>query len=165
MSTPPRARRTARRPTTARGRVRVTWNVASRPLSDSAVRAAVRAALREGRRPDLAVDIVLVGDAFLRDLHRRFLHDDTPTDVIAFDLGRADGGPAGEVYASVVCARRVARARGVTPARELALYLVHGTLHLCGFDDHRPSDRRRMRTAEARVLASLGYAVDAGPHP
>lgn len=168
MSASPPARRKAR---AARARVRVagpvrvTWEVKTRPLGDAAVRGAVRAALRAGGRPGLAVDVILVGDATLRALHRRFLGRDTRTDVMAFDLGDEGGGPAAEIYASVTCARRVARMRGVSAARELSLYLVHGALHLCGHDDHRPLQRRRMRAAEARVLAQLGHPEDPGPHP
>ncbi len=154
----------AAKPDVARDAVRVTWDVKSRPLDDAAVRKAVRAALREGGRPRLAIDVVLVGDRRLRTLHRRFLGDDTPTDVIAFDLESNGPGPAAEIYASVTCARRVARARGVSGARELALYLVHGALHLCGYDDHRGADRRRMRSAERVILTALGYADDRAPH-
>lgn len=161
MSAKPPARRKARgTAATAHARVRVAWQVKARPLGDAAVRATVRAALREGGRPRLAVDVVLVGDAALRELHRRFLGRDSLTDVMAFDLGEDGRGPAAEIYASVTCARRVARTRGLSAARELALYLVHGALHLCAYDDHHPVERRRMRAAEARVLAQLGY-----PHP
>jgi probable rRNA maturation factor len=138
--------------------------VKSRPLDDEQVREAVQAALRAGGRPTLAVDVVLIGDRRLRALHRCFLGDDTPTDVMAFDLADGGLGPAAEIYASVTCARRVARARGVSAARELALYLVHGALHLCGHDDHRTADRRRMRRAERRILTALGYRDDPAPH-
>ncbi|MEQ1893563.1 MAG: rRNA maturation RNAse YbeY, partial [Planctomycetota bacterium] len=55
-------------------------------------------------------------------------------------------------------ARAVARRRGLLPRRELALYLVHGCLHLAGFDDLEPRARRRMRAAERAVLAPLGFA-------
>jgi probable rRNA maturation factor len=138
--------------------------VKSRPLADADVRRAVHAALRAGARPNLAVDVVLVGERRLRELHRRFLGDDTPTDVIAFDLEDEGPGPSAEIYASVPCAVRVARERGVSPARELALYLVHGALHLCGYDDHRMADRRRMRVVEKSILTRLGYEDDPGPH-
>ncbi len=144
--------------------MRVAWEVKSRPLDDAGVRRAVRAALRAGGRPRLTVDVVLVGDRRLRDIHRRFLGDDTPTDVIAFDLEDSGPGPAAEIYASVPCAVRVAKERGVSAGRELALYVVHGALHLCGYDDHRTRDRRRMRAVEKSILSSLGYEDDPLPH-
>lgn len=129
------------------------------------MRRTVDAALDFGGRAGLAVAVVFVDDEFLRELHERFLGDPTPTDVITFDL---DGGDtlahpgdavACEIYVSVDCARRVALRRKEPLERELALYLVHGALHLCGYDDHASADRRRMRAAEARVLKSLGHAT------
>lgn len=161
----PRARSAAIRGGQRRSQpIRVAWEVRTRPLDDDEVVKAVRAALKAGGRSALAVDVALVGDRRLRDLHRRFLGDDTPTDVMAFDLEDDGPGPAAEIYASVTCASRVARARGVSARRELALYLVHGALHLCGYDDHRTGDRRRMRVAERRILSTLGYEDDPGTH-
>jgi probable rRNA maturation factor len=57
---------------------------------------------------------------------------------------------------SVECARREARARGNTIRAETALYIAHGLLHACGYDDHDDDDRVRMRDAEREVLARLG---------
>jgi len=140
--------------------VEVDWQVEPALLDDAAVAAAVRAALAHGGRAGLHVGVVLVDDATLAELHDRWLGDPSPTDVIAFDLSDGDpdeSGPQGELYVSVDCARRVAAELGGDPARELALYLVHGSLHLCGHDDHEPDERAAMRAAEAAVLAELGY--------
>jgi probable rRNA maturation factor len=82
--------------------------------------------------------------------------------VISFDLGD-EPGPAGELYVSLECALRVAQARGLDQAGEVLLYVVHGALHLCGFDDHDPRDRARMRKAEARVLARLAQRAPRSP--
>jgi probable rRNA maturation factor len=112
----------------------------------------VRAALEHGNRPEISVSVALVSDAELAAIHGRFLGDPSPTDVISFELGDDGGGPSAEICASVERAAAVARRRGVSPASELRLYLVHGALHLCGFDDDAPRDRARMRRAEAVVL-------------
>jgi probable rRNA maturation factor len=137
--------------------VEVSWALGGvRLLSDAEVREAVRAALAHGGRMDAVVSVVFVTDAELARLHAEHLGDPSLTDVMAFDLGTAGGGPAGEVYVSVERARAVARARDLAPERELALYVVHGVLHLCGFDDRRAPDRARMRRAERAVLASIG---------
>jgi probable rRNA maturation factor len=140
--------------------VTVDWQVEPALLDDGAVAAAVRAALAHGGRSGLRVGVVLVDDATLATLHGQWLGDPSPTDVIAFDLSDGDPdepGPQAELYVSVDCARRVAAELGGEPARELALYLVHGSLHLCGHDDHEPEQRARMRAAESAVLAELGY--------
>jgi probable rRNA maturation factor len=123
-----------------------------------------RAALEYGGRDDLELNVILVGEQELTRLHGEFLDDDSPTDVITFDLGQEGAGPTGEVYISADCARSTAAAREVDAERELALYLVHGVLHLCGLDDHEPEERAAMRAAEQRVMESLGYAPDCAPH-
>lgn len=138
-------------------------------LDDLAVVRAVGAALAHGGRPGLAVDVVLVDDRTLAGLHGRFLDDPSPTDVMAFDLGPPElpdavtdlVEPEAEIYASVERARAVAAERGIPTAQELLLYLVHGALHLCGFDDREPQERARMRAAEVLVLTSLGATSEA----
>lgn len=144
--------------------VRITRLKRGAAMSDRTIRRVVRAALAFGGRPQASIGVVLMGDAALAELHERFLGDPSPTDVIAFELGE-DGGLYGELCCSVDCARRVARERGVTFERELALYLVHGALHLCGFEDHAPRARRKMRAAERAVLRALDYPEDPLPHP
>jgi probable rRNA maturation factor len=124
------------------------------------VRRVVRAAAEAGRRGSAWWSIVFVSDRELARMHGRWLDDASPTDVITFDLDDEHGGPAGELYVSVDRARKVATERGGSAARELALYLVHGVLHLCGHDDRRPTARLRMRRAERRVLDRLGFAPE-----
>lgn len=143
------------------GSVGISWDVRARPISDRAIRAAVRAALAHGGRAGIDVEVALVSDRYLASIHRRFLGDPALTDVISFDLGEDGDGPAGEIYVSVDRARAIARERGDPIDRELALYLVHGALHLCGFDDRSPRQRVRMRAAEAFVLAGLGLRPSA----
>jgi probable rRNA maturation factor len=71
--------------------------------------------------------------------------------VLSFDYGEGQG----ELIISVECAVRQVRRYRTTPRRELALYVIHGILHLHGYDDQTPNDRRRMRTAERRLMARL----------
>lgn len=143
---------------------------ADRDLIDERLRAAVACALEYGDAAGMSVDVILVDDETLADLHARFLDDPSPTDVIAFDLRprdldlEGDSGPDAEVYVSLDCAQRVAKERGVGLLRELSLYSIHGVLHLCGWDDHSPSDRDAMRAAESAVLDRLGFEKDSLPH-
>ena len=125
---------------------------------------AARAALAHAGAERYNLSLAVVSDAVLASLHDRYLDDPTETDVMSFDLSDELGGPAGEVVISLDRARRVARARGIPLAREMALYAVHGTLHLVGYDDLEPAARERMRVAEREVLLSLGYAPDTGVH-
>ena len=150
-----RARRSLPRRADGEGEVAVAWSLAKRFLDDRAIRACVRAALRHGNRAGIDVSVALVSDEELAAIHDRYLGDPSTTDVISFDLGGGDGGPSGEICVSVERAAAVARRRRLDPADELRLYLVHGALHLCGFDDRSPRDRARMRRAEAIVLRAL----------
>lgn len=158
------ARAPARPRKDSRAPIDIAWDGVRRRVTDERVREAARAARRHGRRTDLALSIVFVTDKALARMHGRHLADPSPTDVITFDLGDDIDGALGELYVSADRARIVARRRKVALRRELLLYVVHGVLHLCGFDDSRPSDRARMRTAESTVLKRLGFVPDQLPH-
>ena len=88
--------------------------------------------------------VVLISEDRMADLHRRFLNQRGPTDVITFQHG--------EIFISVPTAKRQAREFGTSTLAEIELYIVHGLLHLSGFDDRTPAATRRMRAAEARVM-------------
>jgi probable rRNA maturation factor len=88
--------------------------------------------------------IWLVSDRRMALLHRKFLGQSGPTDVLTFQHG--------EIFISVDTARRQARAFENPLLRELKLYIVHGLLHLHGFDDQTPAEARRMRNAQEKIL-------------
>ena len=126
-----------------------------RPRTSKALlRRVVRAALEYGGAPQMPVSLLLTDDAEIAGIHGRFLGDSRPTDVISFAI---DG--AAEIAVSVETAARCARDRAHEVAAEVSLYVVHGLLHLCGYDDRRPRARARMRRAERDVLATLGFAI------
>ena len=161
--------------------IHVIWESAQQLLGDEAVEAAANAALDYGGRSGASLSIVMVDDKQMIRIHDEHLDDPTPTDVITFDLAEEAGdepleglpaelaellaeAPVGELFVGVEMAERVALERDVSSARELALYVVHGVLHLCGFDDVDPVDRAAMRVAEENVMGGLGYAPDTAPH-
>lgn len=100
--------------------------------------------------------VALVEDAEIRRVHRQFLGEDTPTDVLSFLLDgekiRGLDDLLGEVVVSAETALREARKRRLLPEREVALYAIHGTLHLVGFDDTDATSRRKMRREERKYL-------------
>lgn len=98
-----------------------------------------------------SLSIALVGDAEMARLNKQFHATDGTTDILTFDYG----GGEGELIISVPRAVEQAREFKTTAARELALYVVHGILHLHGYDDLKPGPRSRMRAAERRLLARL----------
>lgn len=86
-------------------------------------------------------------------LHARFLDDPSPTDVLSFVLARRDGWLEGEIVACAEVAAQVARRLRRPAADELLLYVVHGMLHLVGYDDRTPAQARQMRRQERAYLA------------
>ncbi|MHC4077904.1 MAG: rRNA maturation RNase YbeY [Planctomycetota bacterium] len=126
-----------------------------RPRSDRRfVEKVVKTTLAFVQRPGLKVSVLLTDDAEIARLHGEFLGDPSGTDVLSFPM---DDGV--DVVVSVERARREAKARGHTIKAELALYLVHGLLHACGYDDGDDGDRARMRKAEQEVLQRLDLRV------
>jgi probable rRNA maturation factor len=104
--------------------------------------------LRKGKPTELRnlreVFVWLISDRRMAFLHRKFMRESGPTDVLTFQHG--------EIFISVETARRQARAFGSSLMCELKLYIVHGLLHLDGFDDQTPTEARRMKTAQEKIL-------------
>lgn len=103
------------------------------------------------------LSLVFLTDAALAKLHGDFLDDPTTTDVITFE-GDPALGTAGEICVSADTAAAYARAHGRDFSAEFTLYLVHGWLHLAGYDDLVPAKKRLMRRAEARAMRLLEKA-------
>ena len=121
------------------------------------LRALVLHVLRaEGRRTG-EVGVVIAGDALLRELNRSWRGQDHATDVISFAYDEHERDAAtrpvsGDLLVSLDRVAVQAKRYRVTPGRELARLVVHGTLHLCGYDHMRASERTRMRTREEDAL-------------
>jgi probable rRNA maturation factor len=92
------------------------------------------------------VFVWLISDRRMASLHWKFMHQTGPTDVLTFQHG--------EIFVSVETANRQAGAFGNSLASELRLYLVHGLLHLHGFNDQTQTDARKMKTIQEKVLRS-----------
>lgn len=126
-----------------------------RVLSDFARRALARAsevpgAVVQNLRGIEEISVVLVSDRRMAGLHERFMKVSGPTDVLTFQHG--------EIIISVETAQRNAHSFGTGTAREIRLYLIHGLLHLLGFDDQEPAAARRMATVQERILRALEAA-------
>ncbi|MDH7514453.1 MAG: rRNA maturation RNase YbeY [Bacteroidota bacterium] len=108
---------------------------------------ACRTVLRGEKKTRARVDIIVVDDAFIAALHRRFFNEDGPTDVMTFPLEEG-GRIEAEVYISIDTARVQAREYGVSIREEMTRLVVHGTLHACGYDDRTEPSRRAMKQKE-----------------
>ncbi|HEY8931810.1 MAG TPA: rRNA maturation RNase YbeY [Rariglobus sp.] len=107
-----------------------------------------------GGCPDGELSLAFMTDAKLAKLHDDFLDDPTTTDVITFE-GQPEFGVAGEVCVSADTAAAYAKEHQRDFSEELTLYVVHGWLHLAGYDDLVPAKKRKMRAAEARAMKLL----------
>jgi len=110
-------------------------------------RIAADAGYRQG-----TIGVAVVDDQRIAELHGRYLNDPTPTDTMSWVLERREDYLEGEVIASGETAARRAAEFNQTPDDELALYVIHGTLHLVGHDDGRPEEAAQMRALERRYL-------------
>ena len=106
------------------------------------------------------LSIAFVNDAEIAQVHADFMDDPSPTDVITFPA-QPEMKSAGEIIVSVDHAQSRAAELGEPFSRELSLYLVHGWLHLAGYDDSKESDRSKMREAEQKALLILDEADQA----
>ena len=110
-----------------------------------------------GGCPTGELSLAFLTDPALARIHADFLSDPTPTDVITFE-GNAALASAGEICVSVDTASNYAATHDRDFSEELTLYIVHGWLHLAGYDDLKPAKKRLMRAAEKRAMTFLRTA-------
>lgn len=96
------------------------------------------------------VSVTLIGDAEIARVHGEFMDDPTPTDVITFPYGEE-----GEILISVETAERQASEFGASFEREVLLYLVHGLLHLGGFEDATAAGQGEMNDLQERLVEEV----------
>ncbi len=110
------------------------------------------------------LSILITGQEMIQELNRRYLREDHPTDVLSFAMLESEDGaepfpcPAdgiqhlGEVIISYPQAERQAAEQGHSPRKETAVLLIHGILHLLGYDHATPEGERAMKDREAALL-------------
>ena len=143
------------------------------PVSISKIKSAARKVVVElnGRglinQTPTDISIVFVGSRRMRTINKKYLGHDYVTDVITFSLGGETPplrkgsvgaglpGPMAEIIICPKIAKQNAKAYGVPVAQELLLYVIHGLLHLAGYDDHTPQDIKQMRLKEKELLEKL----------
>lgn len=103
-----------------------------------------------------SISVVLADHATVLELNREWLEHDWTTDVISFLL--EDDPIEGEVYVDVETARERHGEFDATLRGEIERYIIHGMLHLCGYDDATDDERSHMRSLEDRYLTALGSA-------
>ena len=112
-----------------------------------------------GREPRLAAaaTLLLADDATLHDLNRRFRKIDKATNVLSFPSAAGDGF-LGDIAIAFDTCRREADAQGLAFRDHVAHLIVHGLLHLAGYDHEEDEEAERMERLETEILAQLGVA-------
>jgi probable rRNA maturation factor len=129
------------------------------------VQKAVREVLvQEGRVGEGELTVVITGDERIQELNHRYRGVNVPTDVLAF--GEAAEGFVeapdvplylGDVVISYPRVQAQAEEQGHSPDRELVLLVIHGVLHLLGYDHTNPEERTIMWARQEAILAGAGY--------
>ena len=123
-------------------------------LDEAALRQRIDAVLRGEEQTVRYLGIILADHATVLELNRTYLAHDYLTDVLSFPLGEPDDDVLdGEVYVDLDTAAERCAEFGTTFEDEATRYVVHGLLHLCGYDDASDDARRRMRALEDQYLS------------
>ncbi len=140
--------------------IEVRWGNPARSRSTGWVKRVVKSTLAFEKQKNRSVSIFLTNDREIRKINKRYLGHDRATDVISFwlepgQLTEKERDYLGDLAVSVETAKRVAKQRTIPYKEELARYLVHGTLHLLGYDDTRPRVKKIMHRRQEWILNRL----------
>jgi probable rRNA maturation factor len=127
------------------------------PIDRGRVREIVRAVLDGEGRGDAEISLAFVDNPTIHRLNLRYLQHDEPTDVLSFLMSDLSAKRlSGELVIGAEVAKAQAEERGHDVQAEVALYVIHGLLHLCGFSDKSPTEEKEMRQRERHYLRQLG---------
>ena len=117
-------------------------------------------ALKDLDCSDRELSILVTGDEQIHELNRQYLNRDKPTNVLAFPMGSETGGidtgMLGDIVISVDTAKREASEMGIRFHERIYQLLIHGLLHLMGYDHEiSEKDEKKMQKEEKRLLALL----------
>ncbi|MDD2702946.1 MAG: rRNA maturation RNase YbeY [Candidatus Omnitrophica bacterium] len=118
----------------------------------------VRYVLKEEQAAEKGeISLCVTDDPGIRRLNKAYLGKDCPTDVLSFDLSDEKAGLYADIIVSTETACAYSRKFRTDPAYELHLYLVHGILHILGYDDRTKKERDRMHKRELQLLKTFVF--------
>jgi probable rRNA maturation factor len=127
------------------------------PVDRKQIREIVRAVLDGEGKADAEISVAFVDNPTIHRLNLRYLQHDEPTDVLSFPLSDPSARRlSGELVVGAEVAKAQAEARGHAVEAELALYVIHGLLHLCGYNDKTSAQEQEMRRRERLYLRQAG---------
>src|SRR5260370_36501309 len=127
------------------------------PLDHGRLREIAHTVLEGEAIMDYEISVALADNTTIQRLNKQFLDHDEPTDVLTFPYSAAHAKKLeGELVVGAEIAQEQAAERGHDVQAELALYVIHGLLHLCGYDDKAPGPEKEMRERERHYLRRAG---------
>ncbi len=139
-------------------RIDVTSFVQKLPLSPKRIVNIVETVLSDQKVRKAEISVAVVGDKRMADFAQQYAHKRYRTDVFSFNLSEpGDSQWLGQIIVNSQLAREKAAKFKVEPGTELALYIVHGLLHLLGYDDHSVADANVMHRQTQKYLSTLGF--------
>lgn len=136
------------------------------PIDKNKIKKLVAAVLKaEKKGVNTELSIVFVDNKRIKEMNSAFLGHNYATDVLSFPYPEPSrkNTIAGEIIVSVEMAAEFSQKQGYSLEGEVALYLIHGLLHLLGYDDKHKSDAKKMHQREGELLSNFGYRVPV-PH-
>lgn len=98
------------------------------------------------------LNYIFCSDEYLHKINLEYLDHDTYTDIITFDNSEEESSIEGDVFVSIERIRENAQTLNIVFEEEVKRVIVHGLLHLCGYDDHTPEDKAEMRRLESEYI-------------
>lgn len=140
-------------------RVAISDRQARLKVDKKRLREAVRNVLSDAGYEQGEISVAIVDDPTIHELNRKYLNHDYPTDVLSFLLSdEGDESIEGEVIVSADTAASMAEQYSWSADDELLLYVIHGTLHIAGYDDLEPELQQEMREQERIQLARFNLS-------
>lgn len=103
------------------------------------------------------LNYIFCSDAYLIEINKQYLNHDTYTDIVTFDNSEDEGIIVGDIFISVERTRENAAKFGVTETDELHRVIIHGALHLVGYGDKKPADKKIMTQKEDFYLSKRSF--------
>ena len=98
------------------------------------------------------LNYIFCSDEYLHKINLQYLYHDTYTDIVTFDNSEAETVIEGDIFISIERVRENSQTLNTVFEEELKRVIVHGLLHLCGYDDHTPEDKAEMRRLESEYI-------------
>jgi len=119
------------------------------------IKKAVTKTLLYSKKKFNEVNIIFVNDRKIKEINRKFLHKNKPTDVVVFNYDLNIPSKYGDIYISIDTALRNSKVYRMDFKTEILILVIHGTLHLAGYDDSTFKKRKKMNEKTLEVIKKL----------